>query len=96
MPTLLGDPVPTPLVGRPHRLRHTCRMRSAPGFLSAAQRRIAWWSFLVAAAQAPVAARFVDDASWLFSICVAGTVAAAIIADDVTRQQRRPAHARRR
>ena len=65
-------------------------MRSA-GFLSARQRRFAWLGFLVAAVQAPLAARLIDDASWLFAVVVAALVATVIIADDVRR--RRPEQA---
>jgi hypothetical protein len=60
-------------------------MRSA-GFLSPRQRRIAWLAFLLAAFQAPLAARLVDDASWLFAVCVAGLVATVIVADDAARR----------
>ncbi|WP_328460242.1 hypothetical protein OHA21_29290 [Actinoplanes sp. NBC_00393] len=63
-------------------------MRSA-GFLSERQRRFAWLGFLLAAFQAPLAARLVDDASWFFAIVVALVVATVIIADDT--QRRRPA-----
>lgn len=63
-------------------------MRPA-GFLSDRQRRLAWLGFLLAALQAPVAARLVNDASWLFSVCVALMVATVIIADDASRRQQR-------
>jgi hypothetical protein len=62
-------------------------MRSA-GFLSDRQRRLAWVGFLVAALQAPLAARLIDDASWLFAVVVALVVATVILADDA--QRRRP------
>jgi hypothetical protein len=62
-------------------------MRSA-GFLSEGQRRLAWVGFLLAAFQAPLAAKFVDDASWLFAVVVALVVATVILADDA--QRRRP------
>jgi hypothetical protein len=62
-------------------------MRSA-GFLSERQRRFAWVGFLLAAFQAPLAARLVDDASWLFAVVVAVVVATVILADDA--QRRRP------
>ena len=62
-------------------------MRSA-GFLTDRQRRFAWVGFLLAAFQAPVAAKVIDDASWLFAVVVALLVASVIIADDV--QRRRP------
>ncbi len=61
-------------------------MRPA-GFLSERQRRFAWLGFVLAAVQAPVAARFVSDASWLFSVCIALMVATVIIADDAARRQ---------
>jgi hypothetical protein len=62
-------------------------MRSA-GFLSERQRRLAWVGFLLAAFQAPLAAKFVADASWLFAVVVALVVATVILADDA--QRRRP------
>jgi hypothetical protein len=62
-------------------------MRPA-GFLSVVQRRSAWVGFLLAALQAPVAARFAEDASWLFSVCIALMVATVILADDAHRRQR--------
>ena len=62
-------------------------MRSA-GFLSERHRRLAWVGFLLAAFQAPVAARLVNDASWLFAVVVALLVATVILADDA--QRRRP------
>jgi hypothetical protein len=68
-------------------------MRSSTGFLSTRHRRWAWCGFLLAALQAPLAAILVDDASWLFSLCVAGMVATIIVADDARRH--RPAAARR-
>ncbi|GAB1641726.1 hypothetical protein [Krasilnikovia sp. MM14-A1259] len=65
-------------------------MQSA-GFLSGRQRRFAWLGFLLAAVQAPLAAKLIDDASWLFAVVVALVVATVIIADDA--QRRRPAPA---
>ena len=62
-------------------------MRSA-GFLSDRQRRFAWLGFLLAAIQAPMAAKVIDDASWLFAVAVALCVATVILADDA--QRRRP------
>jgi hypothetical protein len=62
-------------------------MQSA-GFLSDRQRRFAWIGFLLAAFQAPLAARVIDDASWLFAVVVALLVATVILADDA--QRRRP------
>jgi len=35
---------------------------------------------------APVAARLIDDASWLFSLCVSALVAAVILIDDHSRR----------
>lgn len=55
------------------------------------QRRLAWLGFLLTALQAPVSARLLADASWLFSVCVSLLVATVILADDATR--RRPANA---
>jgi hypothetical protein len=63
-------------------------MRPA-GFLSERQRRFAWLGFLLTAIQAPLAARLIDDASWLFAVVVSLLVATVIIADDAAR--RRPA-----
>jgi hypothetical protein len=64
-------------------------MRSA-GFLSERQRRLAWVGFLLAAFQAPAAAKLVDDASWLFAVIVAMVVATVIIADDAARRRPEP------
>ncbi|WNM39969.1 hypothetical protein RMN56_01020 [Micromonospora halotolerans] len=61
-------------------------MQQGSGFLSQRQRRLAWLGFLLAAVQAPVAARLVDDSSWLFSLVVALMVATVIIADDGVRR----------
>ncbi|WP_250036845.1 hypothetical protein [Paractinoplanes maris] len=63
-------------------------MRAA-GFLSERQRRLAWLGFMLAAFQAPLAAKLIDDASWLFAVVVALVVATVILADDA--QRRRPA-----
>lgn len=63
-------------------------MRQVSGFLSPRQRRLAWLGFILAASQAPVSARLVDDGSWLFSIVVSMMVATVILADDAVRQQR--------
>ncbi|MGW0506263.1 hypothetical protein [Micromonospora sp. NPDC003241] len=72
--------------------RKTFGMHQGSGFLTTRQRRLAWLGFLLAAAQAPVSARFTEDSSWLFSVVVALMVATVIIADDTAR--RRPADAR--
>jgi hypothetical protein len=69
-------------------------MRPAAGFLSLAQRRLAWLGFLLAAVHAPVAAVLLDDASWLFALVVAVMVATVILADDARRRQ--PAEVRDR
>lgn len=63
-------------------------MHQASGFLSTRQRRLAWLGFVLAALQAPVSARLVDDGSWLFSVVVALMVATVILADDALRRQR--------
>jgi hypothetical protein len=63
-------------------------MRSA-SFLTEKQRRLAWVGFLLAAFQAPLSAKLIDDASWLFAVVVAVVVATVILADDA--QRRRPA-----
>jgi hypothetical protein len=60
-------------------------MRSR-GFLSRRQRRWAWASFVTTAVQAPLAAHLVNDASWLFSLVVAGMVGAVLAADETTRR----------
>ena len=72
--------------------RKTFGMQQGSGILSTRQRRLAWLGFLLAAIQAPVAAKLVADDSWLFSLCVALMVATVIIADDASRRQ--PAGAR--
>ena len=64
-------------------------MRQSPGFLTVRQRRLAWLGFLLAAIQAPFAARLLLDDSWLFSVVVAMMIATVILADDAAR--RRPA-----
>ena len=64
-------------------------MRPA-GFLSDRQRQLAWLGFLLAAFQAPLAAKLIDDASWLFAVVVALVVATIILADD-TQRRRSPA-----
>jgi hypothetical protein len=65
-------------------------MRPA-GFLSETQRRFAWLAFVVAAVQAPLAAKLIDDASWLFAVVVALIVATVILADDLHRRRPEPA-----
>jgi hypothetical protein len=64
-------------------------MRSA-GFLSERQRRFAWLGFLLTALQAPLAAKLVDDASWLFAVVVSLVVATVIVADDAARRRPEP------
>jgi hypothetical protein len=76
-------------VGDPYRSGQTVRMRPA-GFLSERQRRFAWLGFLLAAFQAPLAAKLVNDASWLFAVVVAIVVATVIIADDAARRRPEP------
>ena len=49
---------------------------------------MAWVGFLLAAFQAPLAAKLIEDASWLFAVVVALLVATVILADDT--QRRRP------
>jgi hypothetical protein len=63
-------------------------VRSNPGtgILTRRQRRWAWIGFLATALMAPVAARLIDDASWLFSLCVSALVAAVILIDDHSRR----------
>jgi hypothetical protein len=73
--------------GDPPDPRQTVRMRAA-GFLSERHRRLAWLGFFLAAFQAPLAAKLIDDASWLFAVVVAMLVATVILADDA--QRRRP------
>ncbi|WP_255657611.1 hypothetical protein [Actinoplanes sp. L3-i22] len=73
--------------GDPDLSRQNFRVRSA-GFLSERQRRLAWVGFFLAAFQAPLAAKLIDDASWFFAVVVALVVATVIIADDA--QRRRP------
>ena len=64
----------------------TVGMRSA-GFLSERQRRFAWLGFLLAAMQAPLAAKLIADASWLFAVVVSLLVATVIVADDAARRR---------
>jgi hypothetical protein len=61
------------------------------GFLSERQRRFAWVGFLLAAFQAPLAAKLIDDASWFFAVVVSLVVATVIIADDAERRRPEPA-----
>ncbi|NMO51366.1 hypothetical protein HH310_09210 [Actinoplanes sp. TBRC 11911] len=65
-------------------------MRPA-GFLSERHRRLAWLGFFLAALQAPLAAKLIDDASWLFAVVVAMLVATVILADDAQRHRPHPA-----
>jgi hypothetical protein len=58
------------------------------GLLSRRQRLLAWLAFFALAVQAPFSARLLPDASWLFSLVVAGMVAVLILADDVERRRR--------
>jgi hypothetical protein len=69
-------------------------VRSNPGtgILSRRQRLLAWIGFLATALMAPLAAHLIEDASWLFSLCVSSLVAAVILIDD---RSRRPAAAPR-
>ncbi len=67
-------------------------MQQGSGFLTPRQRRLAWLGFLLAAIQAPVAAKLATDSSWLFSVVVAVMVATVILADDTMRRQQ-PANA---
>lgn len=48
---------------------------------------MAWVGFLLAAFQAPLAAKLIDDASWLFAVVVAMVVATVILADDAERRR---------
>jgi hypothetical protein len=72
--------------GDPPISSQTFRVRSV-GFLSERQRRFAWLGFLLAAFQAPLAAKLVNDASWFFAVVVALVVATVIIADDAERRR---------
>jgi hypothetical protein len=62
------------------------RSNASTGILTRRQRLWAWAGFLVTALMAPVAARLVDDASWLFSLCVSALVASVILIDDRSRR----------
>jgi hypothetical protein len=64
------------------------RQNPGTGILTRRQRLWAWVGFLTTALQAPLAAHLVQDASWLFSLCVSGMVATVIVVDD---RSRRPA-----
>jgi len=57
------------------------------GLLSRRQRVLSWVVLVSLSAQAPVAARFLPDDSWLFSLVVAALVAVLIIADDHGRRR---------
>jgi hypothetical protein len=59
------------------------------GVLSRRQRVLSWVGMVSLSAQAPVAARFLQDDSWLFSVVVAALVAVLIIADDRDRRTAR-------
>ncbi len=76
--------------GDPDLSRQNFRVRSA-GFLTERQRRLAWVGFLLAAFQAPLAAKLIDDASWFFAVVVALVVATVIVADDAQRRRPSPA-----
>lgn len=60
------------------------------GFLSKAQRRLLWTSFVLLIGNGILAARLLEDATWLFSLVVAGLVAVVLIQDDAesVREQR--------
>ncbi|WP_231953807.1 hypothetical protein [Actinoplanes derwentensis] len=75
--------------GEPAISRQNGRVRSV-GFLSERQRQLAWVGFLLAAFQAPLAAKLVEDASWFFAVVVAMLVATVIIADDAHRRRPEP------
>ncbi|HEY2947117.1 MAG TPA: hypothetical protein VGJ53_01760 [Micromonosporaceae bacterium] len=62
------------------------------GILSRRQRHWAWAGFVMTASQAPLSAHFVSDASWLFSLVVAGMVGVLLAADE---SARRPTGTRR-
>jgi len=51
---------------------------------------LSWVGLVLLSAQAPVAARFLPDDSWLFNLVVAALVAVLIIADDRGRRAARP------
>ena len=51
---------------------------------------LSWVGLVLLSAQAPVAARFLPDDSWLFNLVVATLVAVLIIADDRGRRAARP------
>jgi hypothetical protein len=62
------------------------RSDSSTGILTRRQRLWAWFGFLATALMAPLAARALDDASWLFSLCVSALVASVILIDDRSRR----------
>jgi hypothetical protein len=59
------------------------------GVLSRRQRVLSWVGLVSLSAQAPVAARFLPDDSWLFSVVVAALLAVLILADDRDRRTAR-------
>jgi hypothetical protein len=72
--------------GRERTKTRWVRSNPGTGILNRRQRLLAWLGFLTTALMAPVAAHLVDDASWLFSLCVSGLVAAVIVIDDQSRR----------
>jgi hypothetical protein len=62
------------------------RGNPSTGILTRRQRLLAWIGFLATALMAPLAARLIDDASWLFSLCVSALVASVILIDDRSRR----------
>jgi len=65
-------------------------VRGKDSLLSKAQRRLAWFGFVLLGAYAPVVAYAKPDDTWMLSITVAGLVAMVLIIDDFRR--RRPRH----
>jgi hypothetical protein len=59
------------------------------GLLSRRQRVLSWVGLVSLSAQAPVAARFLPDDSWLFNVVVAALLAVLILADDRDRRAAR-------
>ena len=62
------------------------RENALMSLLTRPQRLMAWVGFVATALMSPIAAAISDDASWLFSACVAGIVAIVILADDRARR----------
>ena len=62
-------------------------MRRQEGFLTRAQRRLAWLGLTLMALYSPVVARVATDDSWMLSLTVAALIAFVVVMDDVERRR---------